>query len=155
MEKVSQEPMQELDLSTILRQIMAVRRLSVSDMAKAAGVSKSAMEKYLAGPSSPRLVAIASLARALGLSIDRIVFGEIDPVEELVYQVAFHEMDMLISDLKSDEELRSRFQGLEEGSKSFAEFSRHLAYVRAVRLRARYREESREEQLGKFRIIAL
>jgi transcriptional regulator with XRE-family HTH domain len=108
MENASQPPMEYLDLSVILRQIMAVRRLSVSDMAKAAGVSKSAMEKYIAGPSSPRLVAIAALSRALGLSLDQIVFGEIDADEEMVYRIAFREMDTLILDLKSDEDLKEK-----------------------------------------------
>lgn len=155
MKIVMQDTLPQLDLSIVLRQLMAVRRLSVSDMAKAAGVSKSAMEKYLAGPSSPRLVAIASLSRALGLSIDRIVFGEIDPDEELVWRIAFVEMDKLTSDLKEDEGLQEKFSTLDGKSEAFSDFSRDLAYVRSVRLRARYREERREEHFGKFKITAL
>ena len=155
MKEVPQDPLQEIDLSIILRQVMAARRLSVADMAKAAGVSKSAMEKYLSGPSSPRLVALASLSRSLGLSLDRIVFGEIDPNEELVFTIAFREMGKLISDLRSDESLRDTFSTLEAGSANLADFARELAYVRAVQMRSRFREERREEHFQQRKIVAL
>ena len=55
-----QSAYETLDLSERLRTVMAQYKLSVSELAEHAGVSKSAMEKYLAGPSSPRATAIAS-----------------------------------------------------------------------------------------------
>jgi transcriptional regulator with XRE-family HTH domain len=155
MEKVPQAPMQEIDLSIILRQIMAARRLSVAEVADAAGVSKSAMEKYLSGPSSPRLVALASLSRALDLSMDRIVFGEIDPNEELVFTIAFREMRMLISDLKSDGALWDTFSGLEARSDALSDFAHELAYVRAVQMRNRFREHRRQQHFQQHKIVAL
>lgn len=148
MQDTSQAPLDQIDISILLRRIMAVRKLSVADMAKAAGVSKSAMEKYLAGPSSPRLVAIASLSRALGLSVDQLVFGEIDPHDDLVYQIAFDEIDKLILDLKNEAVLRDAFQAIEPGTKALSDFARDLAYVRAVTLRARFRHERREAHFG-------
>lgn len=155
MKNAKQDALMEVDLSTILRQVMAVRRLSVSDLATAAGVSKSSMEKYLAGPSSPRLVSLIALSDALKLSLDRLVFGEIDPHEELLYGITFQQFLAVISELKSDPELAQQFASLETGSKEFFGFARNLAHDRAVRTRAAYREERREEHFNTTKITAL
>ena len=155
MKNAKQDLLTEVDISTILRQVMAVRRLSVSDLATAAGVSKSAMEKYLAGPSSPRLVSLIALSNALKLSLDMLVFGEIDPHEELLYGIALQQFLSIITDLKSDPELAQRFASIEGGSKEFSSFARNLAHERAVRTRATYREERREEHFGKTKMIIL
>lgn len=134
----------EVDISTTLRQIMAVRRLSVSDLANAAGVSKSAMEKYLAGPSSPRLVALIGLSKTLQISLDRLVFGESDANEELLFAVSFQEFASLVRDLKTDPELAPHFAPLDAQSEAFSDFVRDVAYLRAVRTRATWAAERRK-----------
>jgi len=145
MGNAKQGALSEVDISTRLRQIMAVRRMSVSDLAIAAGVSKSAMEKYLAGPSSPRLVTLISLSKALKLSLDMLVYGEIDPHEELLYGIAFQQFTSVISDLKTDPSIARPFLELDAGSKAFSDFVRDLAYQRAVLTRATFAAERREE----------
>lgn len=155
MENVKQDAPGEVDISTILRPIMAVRRLSVADLATAAGVSKSTMEKYLAGPSSPRLVTRIALSNELKLSLDRLVFGEIDPHEELLYGIAFQQFLAVISALKTDPEPARQFALLDAGSKEFFSFARNLAHERAVHTRATYREERRGEHFDNMKITAL
>ena len=140
----SQQPLEELDLSFTLRTIMAARGLTVQNMADMAGVSKSAMEKYLAGPSSPRAVSIASLSKSLGLSADTLLFGEIDQHVERAYQIAFREIASLIEDLKADPILSPQFSRLELGSEAFSAFVRNLAFERAGQLRRQFNAERRD-----------
>jgi transcriptional regulator with XRE-family HTH domain len=140
----SQRPLEELDLSFILRTIMATRGLTVQNMADLAGVSKSAMEKYLAGPSSPRAVAIASLSKGLGLSADTLLFGVIDQHIELAYQIAFREMASLIEDLKTDPTISSQVSRLEPGSEAFSAFVRNLAFERAGQLKRQFNVDRRD-----------
>lgn len=139
----SQRPIEELDLSFMLRTVMAARGLTVQDMADMAGVSKSAMEKYLAGPSSPRAVAVASLSRALGLSADTLMFGEIDPNVELAYELAFRELASLVEDLKTDPALAPKFAALEPGNEAFAAFVRNVAFERAGMFKRRFNADRR------------
>ncbi|MBL3570922.1 hypothetical protein BV509_11120 [Rhodovulum sulfidophilum] len=127
-----QEPYTLLDLSPVLRSIMAARGLSVADMARMAGVSKSAMEKYLAGPSSPRAVAVASLARALNISTDALVFGEFyEMTEKAAHRAAVDGFIKLLRDLKSDPELSRTFAELEPGSDALSDFTMRVALDRA------------------------
>lgn len=133
-----------LDLSVILRQVMAARNLSVADMAERAGVSKSAMEKYLAGPSSPRATAIASLSRSLGISADRLMFGELDPHLELSRGLAFKTIADLIQDLKNPEVIGGEFTELDKDTKVFEEFVRNTAYDRAGDFAAKLRDKLHE-----------
>lgn len=142
--------METLDVSYMLRNIMAARNLTVSEMAAMAGVSKSAMEKYLAGPSSPRAVAIASLAKALDISADTILFGEIDANVELAFDHAFKAFVALLNDLKEDEQLLSKFMESEAGSADFSRFSHELAFERAKLFRKAFQANSRD-----FKITAL
>lgn len=149
----SQQPLEELDLSFVLRTVMAARGLNVQNMADMAGVSKSAMEKYLAGPSSPRAVAIASLAKGLGISADSLMFGEIDPHIERAYELAFREIATLIEDLKSDPVLGPRFAALAPGSEAFAAFVRNLAFERAGQFRRAFNAERRDAHF--HRVVSL
>jgi transcriptional regulator with XRE-family HTH domain len=55
---------------------MLSHKMSVSELATIAGVSKSAMEKYLAGPSSPRAVALVNISNALKISLDWLIAGQ-------------------------------------------------------------------------------
>ena len=135
-----------VDLSLVLRQFMVNRRMTIADMAAAAGVSKSAMEKYLAGPSSPRLVSIIALARALDTSLDRLVFGEIDPHEEAVYALSFQQLMALLQELKGGGDIARQFASLDPESKEFADFARNLAHERAVDTRRRFAADRRKDR---------
>lgn len=137
----SQHPISTLDLSFLLRTTMAARGLSVSEMAQMAGVSKSTMEKYLAGPSSPRATAIASLSKALGLSADTLMFGEIDANVELAYQLAFKAFADLLEDLKSDPDLSVEFASLDAGTKAFSDFVRDTAFGQAGLFKSQFNSD--------------
>lgn len=126
-----QQPVEKLDLSAMLHTILAARDLTVGELASIAGVSKSAMEKYLAGPSSPRAVAVANLATGLGLSADTILFGEIDPHVEEAYQLAFRAFAELVKDLKADGGLAAKFSANDSDSVAFGDFVRDVAFERA------------------------
>lgn len=139
-----QQPIKTLDLSFLLRTIMAARDLTVNEMAKMAGVSKSAMEKYLAGPSSPRATVIASLSKALGLSADTIMFGALDPDLERAYQLAFQAFASLIEDLKLNEILAMSFGELTPGTEAFAEFVRNTAFDRAGSFKRAFNAKQRD-----------
>lgn len=143
-----QQPLEALDLSYMLRSIMAVRGLTVAQLAEMAGVSKSAMEKYLAGPSSPRAVTIANLSRSLKLSADMLMFGEIDPHVEVAYQLAFKAFANLIEDLKSHESLAAEFSALDPGSKQFSDFVRDLAFERAGQFKRAFNADRRDEHFS-------
>lgn len=138
-----------VDLSILLRQRMVSHRMSVADMAAAAGVSKSAMEKYLAGPSSPRLVSMIPLARALDTTLERLVSGETDPHEELVHALSFQQLMALLQELKGEGDIARQFASLDPASKEFADFTRNLSHERAVDTRRRFAAERRKDR-GKF-----
>lgn len=88
-----------LDLSERLRFLMVSYKLSVSEMADAAGVSKSAMEKYLAGPSSPRATSIVALCVNLGINAEWLLFGQADEDLTRVRDFALDAFMNLIEDL--------------------------------------------------------
>ena len=129
-----QTPLDAVDISHHLRMIMAQRKLTVTDMASLAGVSKSAMEKYLAGPSSPRATAIASLAQALGIKADFILFGEFDLDRNVILNEAQKAFFELIEALKVDASLYASFVGLDRSSKAWRDFIWGLSYQKAVEL---------------------
>ncbi|WP_074743350.1 helix-turn-helix domain-containing protein [Celeribacter indicus] len=123
-----------LDISERLRTLMNTHKLTVSELSQKAGVSKSAMEKYLAGPSSPRATAIASLCASLRVSADWLLFG----VDDDLWRVQNSSLAVLLAlleDLKREGLLSKRFQNLELGSQQWREFTRELAFERAAELR--------------------
>lgn len=146
--KSEQQPLEALDISHQLRTIMAARGLTVHDLATMAGVSKSTMEKYLAGPSSPRLVAVASISKALEISLDTIVFGEFDAHVELARQLAFKGFANMLNDLKENPELMERFLGAERHSDEFADFVRNLAYEKSGQFSRSFAAERRDTGFG-------
>lgn len=141
-----QQPFEALDMSFILRTVMAARSLTASEMASKAGVSKSAMEEYLAGPSSPRAVAVASLSRSSELSADTLMFGEIDKHIEIAYQPAFEAFAQLPKDLKSDPELSDRFTSFDPGTDEFSDFVRNLPFERTGSFKRNFNQNRRYEQ---------
>lgn len=144
------KPFETLDLSFTLRTTMVANNLSVSEMAEIAGVSKSAMEKYLAGPSSPKAVAIASISKALGISTDTLIFGELDGNIENAYQHAFRAFAELIKALKSDPEFSDLFAHFEYGSDEFSDFVRNVAFDHA----SKFKHSLRSEKLDTNRRIS-
>ncbi len=126
-----------LDLSAQLRYLMASERLSVSELAQAAGVSKSAMEKYLAGPSSPRATAVASLCANLGLSIEWLLFGYSDNDRLRVRDFVTKALHDIIFDLKNDPTLSAQFEGHKANSKEFSTFALGVAMDQSELVAAR------------------
>ncbi len=113
----------DLDLSSRLRYLMTAEKLTVSELAVAAGVSKSAMEKYLAGPSSPRATALASLAANLGLSLEWLFFGYADNDRLRIRDYAVNAIIQAMQEIKQPGALRDQFERLEFGSREYATFS--------------------------------
>lgn len=136
-----QKPFETIDMSFILRTIMAARGLNVSEMAEMAGVSISAMEKYLKGPSSPRAVAVASLSRSLSISADTNMFGEINGQTELAYRHALQTLAGLIKDLKTNPELFKSFLTADAKSDEFSELVRNLAFEKAGSFRREFSQD--------------
>ncbi|MFC2967056.1 helix-turn-helix domain-containing protein [Acidimangrovimonas pyrenivorans] len=124
----------ELDISDRLRMLMTHEKMTVADVAAAAGVSKSAMEKYLAGPSSPRAIAIASLCTSLGVSVEWLLFGEGDDDRLKNRDLATRVVFQLLQDLKSPGPMRDQFEQSEPGSPEFNAFAFSLATERAEEL---------------------
>lgn len=141
MNKTDQAPLEVVDISINLRMIMAARNLTVGDMAAMAGVSKSAMEKYLSGPSSPRATAIASLSNALDIRADFILFGEFDIDQNLLLSHAQGAFSGLLEILKQPGEVADRFASLKLGTDEWRDFVRNLAYERAWRFRSGFLTE--------------
>jgi transcriptional regulator with XRE-family HTH domain len=124
---------EELDLSERLRLVMTLKRLTVADLARMAGVSKSAREKYLAGPSSLRTTAVASLCANLGISAEWLIFGFSDTDARRSASLATSAMFRLLSDVKAGE-LRGNFERLAADSPEFREFAVALASTRGLEL---------------------
>lgn len=130
-----------LDLSARLRFLMVSHKLSVSGMADAAGVSKSAMEKYLAGPSSPRATSLASLCVNLGVNAEWLIFGQADEDLRRVRDFSFNAFMSLIEDIDS----------LQTPSDSLLNLSDHNQRLAAMSL-ASDRAEALQEAIATDRI---
>lgn len=127
----NQATVESVDISDRLRLLMTTRKMSVIELANSAGVSKSAMEKYLAGPSSPRATAIASLCLNLGVSSEWLLLGRPDENQYLLRSVATSVIIALLQDIKQPGTLREQFLGLESGSSDWRHFCFFLGDERA------------------------
>jgi transcriptional regulator with XRE-family HTH domain len=67
-----------IDISPQMRELMRLHDLTLATMAAEIGVSKSAVEKYLAGPSSPRAVTVANICERFDESADWVLFGKVE-----------------------------------------------------------------------------
>lgn len=140
----AQAAFETLDLSDRLRLLMASHKLTVGEMAEKAGVSKSAMEKYLAGPSSPRAASVASICAALNVDADWLLLGRESDLFNL-QSIAFGEMLRLLEDLKRDKELSETYQRLELGSQEWRAFVLEVALERAVEVRNTFTKRRRQD----------
>lgn len=133
-----------IDLSARLRELMDKSRLTVADMAEKAGVSKSAMEKYLAGPSSPRCTAIAAICREFAVSADWLIFGETEPdlnrEQFLLFQLVNDGFHILLMELKLGGPLCEKFAHLEPSSVELREFVHLLSQERAFEIKEQFRK---------------
>jgi transcriptional regulator with XRE-family HTH domain len=131
-----------IDLSARLRELMDKARLTVADMADKAGVSKSAMEKYLAGPSSPRGTAIAAICREFEVSADWLMFGidgpDIGSDELLLFHVLQDGIHVLLMELKLGGPLCEKFDQLAPSSLELREFIYTLSQQRAFEIKDRF-----------------
>ena len=100
---------------------MLNHKMSVSELATIAGVSKSAMEKYLAGPSSPRAVALVNISNALKVSLDWLIAGQTTHDVQVEYvaltSTARHVILDYTKHLVSKPELLLEVQQLESGQR--------------------------------------
>lgn len=145
----SKQSLETLDVSDRLRLLMATHKLTVSELAERAGVSKSAMEKYLAGPSSPRATALASICLSMGVSADWLLLGHDDDLYR-VQSMALSVIISMLDDLKREGALNEQFEALPFGSKQWREFARELAFEHAAEIRnavATKREKDASELL--------
>lgn len=129
---VDQQPVTvEVDISERLRLLMMQHKKTVADMAALAGVSKSAMEKYLAGPSSPRATAIVSLCVALEVNAHWLLFGEPDNDLLIIETAVGGVVTALLNDLKQDTKLSDEFSVEEFGSRDWRMFAWETGNARA------------------------
>ena len=131
---------EQLDISEQLRLLIATERLTVAQLAAAAGVSKSAMEKYLAGPSSPRATTVATLCVNLGITPEWLLFGHSDSDARRVRDFGIQLLMQLIIDMRRPGELRAAFEAVEPDSKALNQLAFDVACVRADELAARVNE---------------
>ncbi|WP_323005429.1 helix-turn-helix transcriptional regulator [Pseudorhodobacter sp.] len=149
---------QELDISDRLRFLMTSEKLTVGELATAAGVSKSAMEKYLSGPSSPRATALASLAANLGLSLEWLFFGYSDNDRQRIGNLAMNALFQLMQDIKQEGPFRDEFARFEFGTRDYTTFALTVANERAEELGQKLwdaRRKSMREYANGLRQVAL
>ena len=129
-----QETSATLDLSERLRLLMIFHKLTVTELAKHAGVSKSAMEKYLAGPSSPRATAIAAICSNLSVNAEWLIFGHADDDIRRIRDIGTHEVIRLLNDIKKQGDLQDSFAHTEFESKAWQSFVVDVGTTRAEEL---------------------
>ncbi|WP_162497499.1 helix-turn-helix domain-containing protein [Roseovarius dicentrarchi] len=110
---------------------MRGHRLNVSEIAKLAGVSKSTMEKYLAGPSSPRATAVVSICQHLGANAHWLLFGMPDEGLRIVHSAVEDGFVDLLNELKQGGSILKPFTDKEFGTKDWRLFTWELADQRA------------------------
>lgn len=140
-----QAPFETLDLSERLRFVMMAYKLTVAELAQAAGVSKSAMEKYLAGPSSPRATAIASLCAGLGINSEWLLFGQADDDLRRVRDVGIHAIVALLQELKQPGSLSEAFSAAQLGTEKWRYFVLEVGTERAQELSKMVAEKRAKE----------
>lgn len=154
----AQDKITELDISERLRFLMREHKLSVSDIASVAGVSKSAMEKYLAGPSSPRATAIASICSELGANAHWLLFGTPDDDLRIIQSVVDDVLVDLLNELKQGGEVAEPFARNEFGTRDWRMFTWELADQRsreAIERIFRAREQALEDARQGIRTVSV
>lgn len=122
----------QLDLSKRLRELMLAKDMTVGQLAEIGGVSKSAMEKYLAGPSSPRAVTLANICIALSVNPSWLMFGTVEhnkaaEMSAFTTTVLTSVADLLLK-IKSDQALLDRFVNEEITSDAWGIFRSELPH---------------------------
>ena len=138
------DKVEAIDLTVRLRYIMALFGLTVAELAEKAGVSKRAMENYLAAPSSPRATTIVQLCDELGISIEWLLCGyrEVEPVQ--VRDTVSGGMFQLLRDVKADAQMAPAFAEGDPQSDAFRRFASDASFRYAGRVaRALYGDDWR------------
>lgn len=143
-----------VDISEPLRALMRQHKLTVSQMAERVGVSKSAMEKYLAGPSSPRASTIQAICLSFGVAADWLLFQYRQPLQQVLAGSAYGDFQSLLHELKQPGTLSSRFSEIEWGQPEWRQFATDVASERAEELTAKVarRLKEREDDLRSGRV---
>ena len=131
---VKQSSAHSVDISQNLRELMNVHRLTVADLARRVGVSKSAMEKYLAGPSSPRASTIRTICLEFGVDAEWLLFGYNLPLTRTLMSASYSAFLALMDELKQPGSFSEEFMTTEFGSAAWRQFVLHIATERAEEL---------------------
>lgn len=160
----AQDKISEIDVSDRLRLLMRDHKLTVWDMAKLAGVSKSTMEKYLAGPSSPRATALYAICEKLGVNAHWLLFGLPDDDLRIIHTVVEDVLVDLLNELKQGGEIADPFARYSFGTSDWRLFTYELSDQRAreaieriLREREaavqRFKEGQRVASVGPFPLV--
>ena len=128
----------DLDISESLRALMQQHKLTVAEMAERCGVSKSAMEKYLAGTSSPRAGIIQKICIEFGVEADWILFGYSigSSFSSVLLSSAYASFQSILNELKQKSSLSEEFEKIEWGSSHWRNFLLNVATERANEIQA-------------------
>lgn len=123
-----------VDISDNLRELMKVHKLTVADMAGRVGVSKSAMEKYLAGPSSPRAATIRAICLEFDVDAEWLLFGYKLRLSPILMSASYSTFQALINELKQPNPISEKFSEIEWASSNWRQFVSDVASERAEEL---------------------
>ena len=68
----------EMNIGNNIREIRNLRRYSQERLAKLTGISNTTLSSYENSKKIPNLTTVAKIARALGVSIERLYYGDED-----------------------------------------------------------------------------
>lgn len=108
---IKQDEKAEVDISERLREILNAKRLTVAELASRVGVSKSAMEKYLAGPSSPRAGTIIAICNEFGVTADWLLFPGMSEEYFAFRGIVSHVIEGLVQDMRRDPQIANLWLG--------------------------------------------
>ncbi|HMN70018.1 MAG TPA: helix-turn-helix transcriptional regulator [Bdellovibrionales bacterium] len=71
--------MKKSKMSTVLRQLMEQRKISASKLSRETSVPAATLNSFLHGGKSTKPEHLLALSRFFGISIEQLLFGEIEP----------------------------------------------------------------------------
>lgn len=111
---LKQDEKAEVDISDRLREILNAKRLTVAELAARVGVSKSAMEKYLAGPSSPRAGTIIAICNEFGVTADWLLFPGMGEEYFAFRGIVSRVIEGLVEDMRRDPQIANLWLGADD-----------------------------------------
>lgn len=125
-----------IDLAPQLRELMQRHKLTVSQLAERVGVSKSAMEKSLAGPGSPRASTIRAMAAEFNVRADWRLFGYANLLPVILPGSPYGSFQALLQEMKQPGPVSEAFEGAEWGAREWRNSVSSLAQDRSNELSA-------------------